>query len=353
MEFKDIKNIQMLSEFLGIDQDYFQAFMSLPPIIYKKGESDKKLGISSYVQIKIPKMNKKDEYRIVYKVINSTILNSHKELQSRLNKLYKVPDCVHGFVHGKNICSNASAHLAKKIILKIDIKNFFESIDITQVALVFQKLGCNLDISTMIAKLVTLNGNLVAGFVTSPVIANLVLVSMDNELSSIYNNSEYNYTRYADDITISSNLKCPDINNIESIINTNGFRLNNSKTLVSLRGKRQYVTGLTVFDNLHPRITKRVKRNLRLKIHYLKTYGVIEEALHMTGFSWREYEDDDKINSSVKSYAMSNFRNLKGKIDFINSVEPLLAKKLYKDIYHSLDISNEISDTLQDPYHVN
>ncbi len=340
----------MLSEFLGIDQDYFKVFISLPPIIYERGESDEKRKISSYVQIKIPKMNRKNEYRIVYKVINSKILNAHKELQSRLNKLYKVPDCVHGFVHGKSIRSNASAHLAKKIILKIDIKNFFESIDIKQVALVFQQLGCNLDISTMIAKLVTLNGNLVAGFVTSPVIANLVLVSMDNELSSIYNNDKYSYTRYADDITISSNLEYPDINNIESIINANGFKLNDSKTLISLRGKRQYVTGLTVFDNLRPRISKKVKRNLRLKIHYLKTYGVTEEALHMMGVSWSEYEDDAKINLAVKSYAMSNFRNLKGKIDFINSVEPILAKKLYKDIYHSLDYSDEISDILQDPY---
>lgn len=353
MEFKDIKNIQMLSEFLGIDQDYFETFISSPYVVCKQGESKVKREKSSYLQIKIPKVNRKNEYRIVYEVINNKILTPQKELQSRLNKLYKTPDCVHGFVHGKNIRSNASAHLAKKIILKIDIKNFFESISLEQVAFVFQELGCSLDISIMIAKLVTLNGNLVAGFVTSPVIANLALISMDNELNSIYCNDKYNYTRYADDITISSNYECPDINKIESIINTYGFKLNKSKTLISLRGQRQYVTGLTVFDNIRPRISKRYKRNLRLQIYYLKKHGVTKEALYMLGISREEYEENEIIKSSVRSYAMGKFRNLKGKIDFINSVEPILAKKLYKEIYKSLDISDEISDILQEPCRTN
>jgi RNA-directed DNA polymerase len=340
MELKDIKNQKMLASFLGIEQEFFKVFLATQPAVSKEDDNEELKKESLYIRIHLRKKNGKG-YRTVYQVSNSNILNAHKELQSRLNKAYSIPECVHGFVHKKNIKSNASFHLAKKVVLKLDIKNFFESITAGQVATVFQQLGCTVEISEMITKLVTLDGKLVQGFVTSPVIANLVFSPLDTQLESLCKANGFDYTRYADDITISSNTEVPQIAPIEAIIEPYGFKLNNDKTNYMYRGKRQYVTGLTVFDDKHPRISKNTKRRLRLQMYYLKKYGAIDIILHKTGRTWRDYErDEDDTIALVRAEALDDLRNLRGRVDFVNAIEPKLAKKLYIDL-------EEIQEVLQ------
>ncbi len=333
MDFKDIQNVQMLSEFLGIDREFLEMFLITKPLVSETTDSKEIRDNSWYARIRLQKRNRNFGHRVVYDVRKKDILDAHKNLQSRLNKLYKVPDCVHGFVHGKSISSNASFHLAKKIVLKLDIKNFFESITANQVAVVFQRLGCNKDISEAIARLVTIDGKLAQGLVTSPVIANMAVSSLDEKLNAFCLERVFDYTRYADDITISSNTTTPEIEAIESIISPYGFRLNHNKTQIMLRGKRQYVTGLTVFDERCPRISKRTKRNLRLEVYYQKLYGMRDVALHKMGISRKIYENDNDTRSLVDAIAAGAFRNLKGRIDFVNAVEPLFARELYNDLF--------------------
>jgi retron-type reverse transcriptase len=346
MDLKDIKNINMLSQFLGTDQDFFELFLSKPQIISSSKDSSDFINNSSYFRIQLRK-RKGNGYRIVYKVRNNTVLNVQKKLQSYLNKIYNAPDFVHGFIHGKDIKSNAFPHITKKIILKTDIHNFFESIGINQVINVFKELGCSEEISKALSKLVTLEDKLVQGFVTSPIISNLAVISMDNKLKDFCDKNNFDYTRYADDITFSSNKEIPNINIIEEIIKENGFSINKDKTLTMFRGKRQYVTGLTVFDDKYPRVSKRFKRNLRLQVHYLKTYGITDVALHLSGFSFRDYEKDSSVVSEVNSEGMIYFNNLKGKVDFVNSIEPELAQKMYKDINLGLGHNDYLSSILK------
>lgn len=350
MELKDIQNLEMLSEYLGTNREFFSLFLSTSQVVCQKSDNAETRKKSSYIRTLLPKKNIKFGHRTVYQVNDGKILNAQKGLQGRLNRLYRVPDCVHGFVHGKSISTNAAAHLAKKSILKIDIRNFFESITAAQVAAVFQRLGCTAEMSAALAKLVTLDGKLVQGFVTSPVIANLVVVSMDEKLNSLCAAHGFDYTRYADDITISSNTTTPDVNLIKPVIEAHGFKLNDEKTLVMLRGKRQYVTGLTVFDDRYPRISKKVKRNMRQQLHYLKLYGAIDVTLHTSGLTWKEYERDDDVRDGIEITAMKDFRELKGRIDYINAVEPILAAKLYGEFFEGIDRPDRVSEILQSPY---
>ncbi len=343
----------MLAGYLGLDHEgFFEAFLSASPVIFQSMQDVGDTVKNSYLQIRLPKKNTKlGGHRIVYQVLDGTIRDAHKGLQSRLNRLYSVPDCVHGFVHGKSISSNAYAHLAKKVILKVDIRNFFESVTAAQVAMVFQKLGAAADISAALAKLVTLDGKLVQGFVTSPVIANLAVVAMDKELNTLCLANDFDYTRYADDITVSSNGATPDLKLVEPIINLHGFSLNQDKTLIMLRGKRQYVTGLTVFDDKYPRISKCVKRYVRQQLHYFKVYGAIDVMLHKKGLSWKDYNRDTDIQEWINAISMIDFTGIKGTIDFINAVEPDLATKLYQDFFDALSgRSDPVSDMLRQPY---
>lgn len=82
--------------------------------------------------------------------------------------------------------------------------------------------------ATILADIVTYNKILVAGFNTSPIIANIVCSKMDKELSAICKDRNINYTRYADDLSFSSEDNI-ELDPLEEIITKYGFTLNTEK----------------------------------------------------------------------------------------------------------------------------
>lgn len=82
---------------------------------------------------------------------------------------------------------------------------------------------------------------------------------MDKELSAICKDRNINYTRYADDLSFSSEDNI-ELDPLEEIITKYGFTLNTEKTRTYKRGRSQYVTGLTVADKTKPRIPRRIKK---------------------------------------------------------------------------------------------
>ena len=224
-------------------------------------------------ELKLLKRRASLGYRTVYSVKPYFALNALKTLKFYLNDLYKPNDCVHGFVKKRNIVSNAKKHLNKKIILNIDIKDFFESINLNMVKDVFNSLGFDENISEILSKITTYNDRLVAGFSTSPVIANLYCRDMDEEIIRIC--SEYNitYTRYADDITLSGDT-VDILYNLQEVLDKYGFKINKLKTKKYYKGNGQYVTGLSVEDSIMPRIPKNIKKRLRAEIYCICKYGL-------------------------------------------------------------------------------
>jgi hypothetical protein len=136
------------------------------------------------------------------------------------------------------------------------------------------------------------------------------------------------YTRYADDLYFSSNILLPKLESISKIVGNYGFVLNVKKTKYMPRGVKQYVTGLTVFDKIKPRVTKKAKRNLRLEIHYLSAYGLRGHVLHQMGKTIADYKVDDKLKSYVDDEAKSIDNRIRGWLRFMYSVESSAAQKL-------------------------
>lgn len=345
MTFKEIDNLKQLSGFLRINLEELIFFLRNQPVVMHSMQEIMKErdengvtiigGIEKFwvSELKIPKKNRALGHRIVYDIINGTLRNLNKTIFYFLNKEYNPIEYVNGFVRGRHIKRNAEVHLNKKIILNIDIKDFFGSIKEEMVVNVFLKLGCKDEIAKSLARLTTLNGNLVQGYYTSPIIANLVSVEMDEELARMAAETDCIYSRYADDICFSSNINIPEIKLVADILEKYGFELNGQKTRVMYRGHKQYVTGLAVSDSRYPRVPRKMKKKIRLLLYYINKYGVRSHLMHVGRLS-----EEDLRNDFRKQYALDVDSEklvnhyIRGHIDYINSIEPELAKKLYAQL---------------------
>ncbi|MCX5810840.1 MAG: reverse transcriptase family protein [Proteobacteria bacterium] len=286
--------------------------------------------------MKIPKKNPVLGYRIVYKVNSQLLKGIHKVLYKYLNEVYKAPECVHGFVPGRGTKTNATEHLGKKKVFKLDIHEFFDSIREHDICEAFCGLGCLNDMAVHLAKATTINGKLAQGFNTSPVLANIVFKPLDEQLNLICNKYHCKYTRYADDMTISSDCQLPPIRQIETILSNGGFRLNLSKVKLMLRGEKQYVTGLTVFDRKNPRVPKRFKKKIRLQLYFLKKFGCKSYVMREMGVSEYEIENDYEKRQMLHCRQIKLNYQIKGWIDYVNSIEPTLARKHY-EAYNAIE----------------
>jgi RNA-directed DNA polymerase len=166
-----------------------------------------------------------------------------KKLNKILQQLYTPPKPIHGFVKAeesfiKNIVTNAQQHIKKNIVINVDIIDFFDNINFGRVRGLFLAKPFNLNpkLATKIAQLTTYDNKLPQGASTSPIISNIICKKMDHELIKFAKKHSLTFTRYADDITFSSNktnLKIEQIlEQLEIIINNNGFDINPDKTRV-------------------------------------------------------------------------------------------------------------------------
>jgi len=302
-----IKTISDLAPILSISEDELHFFLD------SKDELIKKFLI----------LKKNYDFRVVFLIKNESYRHLLKRITDYLNNKYSLmrPESVHGFVKGKSIFTNAEKHTERKIILNIDIKDFFSSISQFKVIEIFTSLGFTKEIAEIFSKLLTVGGVLATGFSTSPVISNMICVSIDKDfekLALIYNAT---YTRYADDITLSSNDKLPSLEKIKIILNKNNFILNDKKIRIYRKGGPQYVTGLTVVDS-KPRLSKKFKKSIRLELYYIKKYGITNHLMY------HPKNLNDEVFFSRFSTVLFNGYGLRGFIAFINSIEPRLAKKM-------------------------
>ncbi len=287
--FKDLDNITHIAGALGCELSFVQFVLDYPA--------------SFYHQLCVPR-KRRSEPRIVYEV-NDDLKNLHTNILTCIAAKVKFPVYVQGFVSKRPIVTNASLHLGHKYVLNLDIKDFFDSIKIKKVASVFEELGCNHEVAFIFAQLCTLNGCLVQGANTSPILANLVCIELDKELVLICQEYDCVYSRYADDITFSGE-KVPTKKSISQCLEKYDFKLNPDKWKWQCRGKAQYVTGLTVFDEEIPRLPKQMKRHLRQELYYAYKHG-LPEHLEKSG-----------IQDSRGTY----INKIDGLIAFMYSVEP-------------------------------
>lgn len=159
-----------------------------------------------------------------------------------------VSDCAYGFVKGRSFIDNAEAHLGAKHILNVDVANFFPSIVPDLVFNIFSGLGYSNVVCSELVKLTTLDNGLPQGAPTSPAIANAIFYPADEKIQKICSGKGIKYTRYADDLTFSSQHRMPDefLVEVEQIIFSIGLSLNDRKTRYMGPNQKKEVTGLVL-----------------------------------------------------------------------------------------------------------
>lgn len=252
------------------------------------------------------------------------------------------------FAKGSKIRDAAKPHCRSRWLIKLDVRNFFESINEIAVYGVFRSLGYQPLISFEMARICTrlggvsrlkerprwrvdhtkwsieayhvyrygggpVMGHLPQGAPTSPMLANLAMRSFDRAVDKIANAKGFRYTRYADDLTLSSRADGIDraaaghiIGLIYAAMGQVGLSPNITKTRVTSPGARKIVLGLLV-DSDEPRLTREFKQTMRRHIHYVTRtdVGPIVHA-YKRGFS-----------------SVLGFRNhLDGLLSFANQIEP-------------------------------
>jgi RNA-directed DNA polymerase len=231
-----------------------------------------------------------------------------KAIQRKLNELLvqrlPVSEAAHGFRTGRNVASNAAAHLGKAIVIKLDIADCFPSIGYGRVRGLLIALGYGYAVATTLAVLMTeaprqpveIDGTLyhvpvgprvcVQGAPTSPALCNAVLMRMDRRLHGLAKKRGFTYSRYADDLTLSGN-DCSQVKLLLTvaarIVREEGFRLNPKKTRVLHRARCQRVTGVVVNKVLG--LSRKERRRLRAAIHQLGRGPKLQQSasVHLAG----------------------------------------------------------------------
>ena len=201
-----------------------------------------------------------------------------KILREILDRVSTHP-AAHGFVAGRSVMTNAKSHVGKGIVIKFDLTNFYTTVGYSRVVAIFRELGYSREAAIWLGLLTTnaVPGNmpfdrqklysllpywrrhLPQGAPTSPALANLSAYRLDARLTGMARAFGADFTRYADDLTISGPEELSYalrtlIPLVEQIIRRERFQSNRSKRQVLRPHQRQVIAGVVV--NVKPNVSR-------------------------------------------------------------------------------------------------
>ena len=358
-----------------------------------------------YRDIKLPK-NPKTEWDEETKTMKKIARFRHismpavgiKRLQQQLMHnifaKYPLPDYITGFVPGLNgVVESSKKHSNKEVVISMDIQDYFTSIKASKVRYLLGKFGYSFPVANAITQLITrrnkleysykdkrtgkiISGtksviSLPQGSPTSPIVANVVSAeTIGPPLAEIAEKYKFDFTLYADDVTLSSRPDSPStsketcyeiIEKCTQVVRSFGLRINYNKTQVMSKNTRQYVLGITVNDGIH--VPKKYAK-FKAVLHNIMKNGVLPECAEWMNREIQELKStsssDDQLHSKLvrkgfiklggqviyqatiddqSTLKVGSFLSwLSGNIAWISSVDPRKGEKLRRD----LDLINTV-----------
>jgi hypothetical protein len=273
-----IETVGGLAAWLGVSAGELEWFADLKRLGARARAADAPIGHYHYRElakksgtirlIEAPKPKLKEIQRIVLAEV-----------------LERVPPhaAAHGFVKGRSIKTFAAPHVGRRVVLRMDLRDFFPSISGARVQAFFRtagypdavagrlggictnaaprglwkKLGAGLDpLGLAEARSLYAQRHLPQGAPTSPALANLCAWRVDCRLAGLALAAGAQYTRYADDLAFSGDEafeRCGSrfATQAAAILLEEGFQVNHRKTRIMRPGVRQYLAGLVTNDHLN------------------------------------------------------------------------------------------------------
>jgi RNA-directed DNA polymerase len=190
----------------------------------------------------------------------------------------------HGFVKGRSIKTFVAPHVGRRVVLRMDLQNYFPSFSGARIQSFFRTLGYPEAVADLLGGICTnatprdvwmktglendpvdlhaiqslyARPHLPQGAPTSPALANLCTYRADCRLLGLAGSVNADYTRYADDLAFSGND--PQFErrietfstHVAAILMEEGFRVHFRKTRVMRRGVRQHLAGLVANQNVN------------------------------------------------------------------------------------------------------
>ncbi len=190
--------------------------------------------------------------------------------------MYEIPISPYAkaYVKGKKLKENARFHKKRKVVITYDVQNFFHSIKKEVVEKLFLELGYSELLANLLSKLLTLRGGLPQGAPTSPYLSNIIMSGFDKAIGEYCKKNNLFYTRYADDLSFSSNIDIEE-DHLYDFVNTEMSKLkltlNKQKTHVMKSSQRQIVTGIIVNEKIQ--VPREFKKEIRKDVYFIKKFG--------------------------------------------------------------------------------
>ncbi|WP_405226846.1 retron Ec67 family RNA-directed DNA polymerase/endonuclease [Lentisalinibacter sediminis] len=296
----------------------------------------------SYILYKTPDASKYSTFEISKRYGGTRTINAPNErlklLQKRTSELLQNCEAeiksqadwrdqfTHGFKRKRSIITNAKLHRGRRYVFNLDLHDFFGTINFGRVRGFFIKdkgFSLNPAVATVIAQIACHNNCLPQGSPCSPVISNLIGHILDVHLVSLASRQGCTYSRYADDLTFSTNrpkfpasIAVPIASHVWAAgpelsrqIHRCGFEINDRKTRMQYRNSRQEVTGLVVNKKLNVR--REYRHNVRAMVHHLFTTGSFDIV-----YKWTKSDGTKGENRTP-----GTLNQLHGMLGFIDSID--------------------------------
>jgi retron-type reverse transcriptase len=235
-------------------------------------ELDKLQAVEPRYEVRLIPMKRGGQRRLL--IPAPELKKLQRRILHRLLQRLRAHPAAHGFEKNRSIVTNAQPHVGRRVVIKLDIVDFFPTTDKDRVEAYFRRIGWDAKAAALLTRLVTHEHGLPQGAPTSPRLSNLVNFGFDAILAWLVARRKGAYTRYADDITISFPKDYP--RRVRGVIQfarkqarIRGYRIHTRGKLRILRPhQQQRVTGLVVNRGLH--LPRKQRRRLRAVQHHLK-----------------------------------------------------------------------------------
>lgn len=368
---KDIKNtydlLKLLNEIKMSELDDTGYPFIMPHLNYFIHPARNK---NSYKTFSIPKKSGGERtISAPTKLLKSFLTYTNRLLQA----FYEAPDYVTGFVPEKSVVDNAERHIGMNYVFNTDLTDFFLSINKSRVwaTLKHPPFNFNDTVADAIAGLccteMKINGEnswvLPQGSPCSPILTNIVCRTLDYKLHKLAKKFNLRYSRYADDITFSSNRNVFQkdgefIKELNRLIIQQDFSINEKKTRVQNKDQRQEVTGLVV--NYRVNVTREYVRSLDNLLYIWERYGEAEAYIKfMIHYVTKQNHYKEKPNmrsviqgklqyiKMVKGSDNKVWKRLQRRFNQLCGVKPSTESATIKYRYTISDFEKKIGQKLQ------